>query len=177
MQTEELIQQLELRDPERLAQLHPNDRFRLERALEIAMLSGRTFAEQTSHESSQLIRPIATIYCNPKVADSHRKIADRTLEMIQSGLILEVQNLLKDGCLHNSKPMQSIGYRQVAEYLTGKIDSIESLQHSIVVATRQYAKRQRTWFKKVPADITSENPSNLKEFEKIASLIEAKLKL
>jgi tRNA dimethylallyltransferase len=67
--------------------------------------------------------------------------------MIAQGLISEVEVLLEGGCPEDAKPMQSIGYKQVVEMLNGSI-SKNALEDKIIFATRQFAKRQCTWFKK-----------------------------
>ena len=101
----------------------------------------------------------------------HSRIAERTGLMINEGLIKEVKSLLDQGVHTDSKPMQSIGYKQVLDYLNG-LYSDDQLKEKIVVATRQYAKRQETWFKKVEFD----HYSNTKDLEQILSKARAYLK-
>ena len=76
--------------------------------------------------------------------------------MIKSGLVDEVKNILQSGCEKNVRPMQSIGYKQVVQMLDGEIKESE-LAEKILFATRQYAKRQYTWFKKVEAQLAVEH--------------------
>src|SRR5205823_13888615 len=79
----------------------------------------------------------------------HRAIEQRTRTMFDSGLIEEVHALLAGGCTGDEKPFESLGYRQALEHLRGEI-SLEQAVESTIVKTRQYAKRQLTWFRADP---------------------------
>ena len=81
--------------------------------------------------------------------------------MLSSGLIDEVKLLLKDGIKENSKPMQSIGYKQVVDHIKGKISEKELLEKIIYIATRQYSKRQMTILKKSSYDIKIEDKEQI----------------
>ena len=87
------------------------------------------------------------VFLNPERALLHERIADRCEAMLKAGLREEVQALMADGCPANAKPMQAIGYREVASHAA-------DLAGAITVATRQYAKRQITWFKGAGPDQT-----------------------
>ena len=76
--------------------------------------------------------------------------------MLQAGWIEEVKTLLKKGYNPHSKPLQSIGYRQIVDFLQGRLGKAE-LVEKITIATRQYAKRQNTWFKKTEPNIVLSN--------------------
>ncbi len=149
--TGELHARLAALDPARAAALHPNDRFRVVRALELFMLLGKPLA--ALGPPPPLSSPLAThtIILDPDRAVLHAAIASRTAAMLAQGLVAEVAALLARGVPPDAKPMQSIGYKQVALYLAGGL-SPAALPEVIMAATRQYAKRQTTWFKKVPAD-------------------------
>ena len=84
--------------------------------------------------------PLLTIVVSPERAFIHERIADRARKMIAEGLIEETQVLLANGCSKDSKPMASIGYRQVVSFLEGEY-SADELVNRIIYATRQYAKR------------------------------------
>lgn len=159
--TEDLYQKLTAIDPQRAKELHPNDRFRVIRAYEVASLSGRTMAELTaSQEADEIFRPNFIILCSParKVLEDMLRL--RTAKMLNAGLISEVQTLLKDGCSVDAKPMQSIGYKQVCDFLLGKITETE-LAEAIVIASRQYARKQLMWFRKNSIDLVLEEPYQL----------------
>ena len=76
-------------------------------------------------------------------------IASRTRRMFNEGLIAEVEGLLAQGLSGDEKPFESLGYKQVLAYLRGQT-SLEQAQESTEIETRQYAKRQLTWFRRDP---------------------------
>ena len=147
---ESLYLELIDRDPDRADQLHPNDHFRLARALEVALLTGKTFADQVAQNSAETVKTHTTL-CQPSRELLHERIAERVDAMLMAGLVKEVEGLLAEGCPKEAKPMQSIGYKQVVDFLDGRIEGSE-LRDKIIFATRQYAKRQINWFKKLSVD-------------------------
>lgn len=158
-ETPRLRRLLERLDPERAEQIHRNDRVRLMRALEIRLISGQYFHELTSKPTP--VDPLANvIVLKPDRKELHQRIEERAAWMLDRGLIEEVQQLLASGVSPQAKPMQSIGYKQVCEFLASKY-SRDELKQNIVVATRRYAKRQDTWFAKVPAVSRISAPSQL----------------
>jgi tRNA dimethylallyltransferase len=150
MDTETAYAQLQSRDPVRAAQIHANDRFRILRALEIIRISGRPASEQLRGTAPQS-PPAFAIFLNPDRKQLHEVLARRVDAMLAEGLVGEVEGLLAQGVSTNAKPMGSIGYRQVLEFLQGEIPK-EELKERILVATRQYAKRQVTWFRSMKWD-------------------------
>lgn len=148
---EELYKRLQEIDPVRAAQLHRNDRFRLQRAVEIATLTGKPLSEQTTISDERHRAFAIRVLCPRPILQERSR--QRVEQMLKAGLIEEVRQLLASGVDPNCKPMQSIGYAQVVEFLEGKITEAE-LPEQIQIATRQYAKRQETWFKKVNFDAT-----------------------
>lgn len=155
----ELIAQLRNLDPERARQIHLNDHFRLARALEIVLLSGKTYREaiQTDTATARANSPqFFKILLSPPRAYLHQRIASRTDQMLEQGLLEEVAKLLTDPANLDCKPLRSIGYLQCLQNLQGDLPSSE-LRDRIVFATRQYAKRQSTWFKKVSGDFTAKD--------------------
>lgn len=148
LSTEDLQIRLRAVDPQRAAALHPNDRFRVVRALELFTLLGKPLSELAPAPVRAL--EAHTIVLDPERAVLHAAIERRTQAMLEQGLIAEVEGLLRAGIGRDVKPMQSIGYKQVALYLDGQL-ALADLTSAIMAATRQYAKRQTTWFKKVPA--------------------------
>ena len=150
LSNDQLAQRLCELDPLRAAQVHRADRVRLLRALEIAQVSGKARHELPRIEGESLVPRV--IYLKPPRAELHRRIKARTRDMLAAGLVAEVKALLASGCSPQVKPMQSIGYRQVVAYLQGELEEKE-LATRIIYATRQYAKRQITWFNKTRHDI------------------------
>lgn len=134
-------------DPAAAERLYPNDRFRVIRAIEIA-LSGVT----TKADSERKIRSDyqAAVYgLNMDRAKLYERINYRVLKMFEQGLVEEVQTLLDSGVSSQAQAMKSIGYKQVIEYLDGLTD-YDNCVASIQQATRNFAKRQITWFKSMP---------------------------
>lgn len=156
LSNEALMKKLQELDLVRAKKLHPNDRFRLMRACEISMLTGQSLASLSEGEDIAAIQPF-TVLCNPPREDLLEIIQKRSVKMLQDGLVDEVESLLKQGCPDSAKPMQSIGYRQVCEYLKGDISENQLLE-KIVIATRQYARKQLMWFRNVRIDMELNNP-------------------
>ncbi|SME94283.1 tRNA (adenosine(37)-N6)-dimethylallyltransferase MiaA [Pseudobacteriovorax antillogorgiicola] len=149
LSADDLMAELKSRDPVRASELHINDRFRLQRAVELSRLLGHPMSdlEKCSDASDDAFKIRMVL----DRAGLHKRIAQRAKLMLQEGFIEEVKELLATGVQPDSKPMLSIGYRQVVEYLRSGED-LAKLQEKITIATRQYAKRQETWFKKVDFD-------------------------
>ncbi len=146
---EQLQSRLTELDPKRAAQLHSNDRFRLQRALEIVQLTGIPMHEQKAVAGEKHRAFAIRVVCpRPLLVE---RIRLRVGLMLEAGLIAEVSALLASGVDPTCKPMQSIGYAQVVDFLQGKITE-QQLPEQIEIATRQYAKRQETWFQKVQFD-------------------------
>ena len=142
-----LYERLHRLDPQRATQIHQHDRLRLHRALELVLLLGKSFTSLPT--PPQVLKPYL-IYLQPARAEVHKRIAQRTQQMLAGGFIDEVKSLLAKGCSQQIKPMQSIGYRQVLSHLRGEINLAE-LSEKITIASRRYAKRQTTWFNKLIA--------------------------
>jgi tRNA dimethylallyltransferase len=157
---EALYQKLQELDPQRASQLHPHDKFRLIRACEVATLTGSSLATLSKQETS-IFAPDQVIMCSsPDKAKREERIRLRTELMLREGLIAETQNLLAQGCDPNCKPMQTIGYKQVVAYLQGEIKA-KDLSERIVIATRQYARKQLMWFRQVEVNTIVDMDSNL----------------
>lgn len=147
----DLYGELKSRDPRRAAELHPNDRFRVIRALEINILTGKVVHVRRP-DNRVLPSGHLMIFLSPDRESLHLRIEKRTKDMVAGGLIAEVDGLLTAGVDPACKPMQSIGYKQVVAMLRGHLERAQ-LEEKILFATRQYAKRQVTWFKKVPSHL------------------------
>jgi tRNA dimethylallyltransferase len=147
LSTEEAYLKLSAVDSGRAAQLHSHDRFRIMRALEVATLSGKTFAELTQAPAEPVF-PCFMIECFAERATLHDRIAIRAAKMLKMGLVKEVADLLAAGVSSEAKPMRSIGYQQTCDFLAGRLPEAE-LASAITIATRQYAKRQMTWFRQL----------------------------
>lgn len=163
---QELYVQLKELDPQRASELHVNDKYRVIRALELNIITGETCAQLFKQQDEKpVLQPIFGIYVNPDRGVLHRQIEARCKEMLNNGLIQEVEDLLRNGCEETCKPMQSIGYLQVHNFLKGLYKDQEELLEKMTAATRQYAKRQCTWFKKLAYnfEIKNQNEQTLSE--------------
>ncbi|MEC9340577.1 MAG: tRNA (adenosine(37)-N6)-dimethylallyltransferase MiaA [Pseudomonadota bacterium] len=144
---------LEAIDPEAAARIDPADRQRLERALEVYLLTGRPLAEHwhgASTEPAPGWRFLTLIVVEPDRARLARRIADRVDRMLEAGLVAEVQNILEQfPGAGDAPPLRAVGYRQVLQYLNAEMGRAELAQR-ITTATRQFAKRQMTWLRGEP---------------------------
>jgi tRNA dimethylallyltransferase len=136
-------------DPETAARLKPNDAQRIQRAIEIVRLSGRTlgsfFAEQK--KGTLPFRTLTLALVPGDRGELHRRIEQRFDAMLTAGLIDEVKMLREKYRLDVGLPsMRCVGYRQAWEMLEGQI-SLGELRDRGIFATRQFAKRQLTWLK------------------------------
>ncbi len=160
-----LYQELKKLNPERAKEIHPHDRFRLIRGIEVAS----NVSINIKNEKNKTEENVYVIKVLPERKWLHEQIAKRVEAMIKSGLVDEVKNILQSGCEKNVRPMQSIGYKQVVQMLDGEIKESE-LAEKILFATRQYAKRQYTWFKKVEAQLAVEHIEEV-DLEKLSQEI------
>lgn len=140
---------LAARDPEAASRLHPNDTFRVLRALEVVTVTGRPLSDHhKSHGFQQPRYRTLTIGLTLPREQLYACIDRRVDAMIAAGLPEEVRGLLGrsyDPCL---KSMQSLGYRHMVDYLQGRLTWEEALR-TLKRDHRRYAKRQFTWFNKV----------------------------
>lgn len=138
-------------DPEAAARLAPNDLVRVSRALEVYELTGRPMSSwQAEHGFRQVRYPTVLVGIHHSPAELDRRIAARVRAMLDLGLVEEVRALLEYG-YGSARPMRSVGYRQVAEWLTsGRCLDRGALAEEMVRATRIFARRQRTWLRDRP---------------------------
>ena len=134
-------------DPERAAILHPGDKRRIVRALEVYQLTGMTITE---HDRQTRALPkrfdAAAIHLNFKNrAALYARIDRRVDMMVEQGLFREVEGLLAAGLSPESTAMQAIGYKEAVRSLRGELRREEAVA-LIKQASRRYAKRQLTWF-------------------------------
>ena len=143
-------QQLAAVDPDSAARIHPNDPQRIQRALEVYRVSGKTMtslhAEMHARQEAKLPYNLHFFGIQPEDRGVlHNQIETRFRQMLNEGLIDEVRALRSRGDLSNQLPsIKSVGYRQVWQHLDGKID-YDGMVETGIIATRQLAKRQHTW--------------------------------
>jgi len=136
-------------DPESAARLAPNDSQRLQRALEVYRISGKTLTTHWQEQQQQKLPfDVLNLAIMPKERKTlHQRIEQRFNIMLEQGFIEEVQALYDRGDLNLELPsMRCVGYRQAWMYINGDIDH-KTMTEKGVVATRQLAKRQITWLR------------------------------
>ena len=160
---QELINKLKKLDSKALKIIDPKNKRRLIRALEICLLTKKPFSEQRKKNKSIFNTLQIGIKLNTK--NLEQKIIKRIEKMIKNGLIKENKKLLKK---YGDKPysMSGIGYQEIISYLNNKIN-LDQAKELIKIHTRQYAKRQMTWFKR---DKTIKWIKNYSEAEKLIQL-------
>ena len=152
---EEVHRQLARVDPAAAARIHLKDPQRLQRALEVFLVSGKSMTEFYSEEAvkrsdNQYSQSFNLHFFGIQPGDRtvlHEVIEKRFHKMLKDGLVAEVQLLYTRGDLTDKLPaIKSVGYRQIWQYLSGQSDYNAMIEKS-VAATRQLAKRQSTWMK------------------------------
>ncbi len=142
----EKLQQI---DPVAAQRIHPNDPQRVQRALEIYVITGKSMTQLQQENQAQALKgDIYKIIIAPNSRDLLRqRIGQRFEQMIAQGFIEEVEKLFKRKDLDLSLPsMRAVGYRQIWEYLQGDMDKKQMIERGITI-TRQFAKRQMTWLR------------------------------
>jgi tRNA dimethylallyltransferase len=146
----ELLRELAEHDPATFAQIDRQNPRRVIRAVEVIRLTGKTFSSQRSvwADASRLRHPDARIHILSRAKpDLDARINARVDAMFAQGLVAETERLLAAGLDRNPTAMQAIGYRQVVEHLRGERSLAETIE-LVKVRTRQFAKRQLTWFRR-----------------------------
>lgn len=153
-----IIDFLKINDPEVLNYLHENDHYRLVRAYEHFRSTGTKISEQKKmldendpYDFNKIAHAwdVLHFYLDLDKELHQNLIRKRTEQMFQLGLETEVRNLLDKGFDPQLKPLQSIGYKETIDYIRGNYSTLEACIERIVISTRQLAKSQRTFFKKI----------------------------
>ena len=143
---ESLVAELKIKDPKAAKQIDLKNPRRVLRAVEVIRLTGRPYSEQRIGWD-KLKRAPENLFCiNREVDVLNQRIHKRVDEMFSLGLIEETQILIKQGLRDNRNACQALGYRQVLDLLDGEL-SLESVVDKVKIKTRQFAKRQRSWFR------------------------------
>lgn len=157
-------------DPESAERIHPNNTPRLIRALEVFYSTGKTLTELFACTESpargwnfvkfNLILPRELLY---------ERIERRTEQMFEAGWIGEVRELLSSGITPDTAGMEAIGYREICNFLSGEIE-LEDAKSKIKQSTRNYAKRQLTWFRHRP-DYCEIDLSKMEQAEAVEEIL------
>jgi tRNA dimethylallyltransferase len=154
------------------ARLQANDSQRVQRALEVYEITGKPMSEllaespsEDGREGSTIPEWIDLVSLEPSDRSRlHQNLEKRFDEMLVGGLLEEVEVMKKNPELHADLPaIRSVGYRQIWEYLDGKVDCAE-MRYKALAATRQLGKRQLTWLRAIAGRKTFDpfNPTELK---------------
>lgn len=157
-----LYQRLQKVDPGAAQKIHPNDTYRIMRALEVHEATGQPISGlQRNHGFEDVQYRTLHIGLTLDRNVLYDRINRRVDLMLASGLVEEVRGLLDQGYSSSLKSMRSIGYRHVADYLEGRV-AWDEMVRLFKRDTRHYAKRQLTWFKADP-DIEWIQPDQIDE--------------
>jgi tRNA dimethylallyltransferase len=137
-------------DPEAALRIGSRDRPKMIRAIEVCLLTGRTLSEVHRMGRTPLegYRPIK-IGLQPPRSALYERIERRVHTMLDRGWLDEVAGLVRSGVPKNSKPFDFIGYSELHAHIEGTV-TLAAATKAIAQATRRYAKRQLTWFRKEP---------------------------
>jgi tRNA dimethylallyltransferase len=151
-------------DPEGASKIHPNDAFRIIRALEVYERTGKPMsAHHREHAFSDMPYRLLKFGLYMNREGLYERINRRVEQMVETGLLDEVKGLLAQGYGPELKSMSSIGYRHMVLYLNGELtweEAVETLKRD----TRRYAKRQLTWFR-ADREVEWVQPTQVHEIE------------
>ena len=136
-------------DPEAAERLHVNDFRRVIRALEVYHMGGEKISQEKNAPTGELIYDAYVIGLNRERTHLYARINERVDKMFDDGLVEEVRSLLARGLDRSCQAMQGIGYKEVAAALNGEM-TLAQARERIKQATRHFAKRQLTWYRKMP---------------------------
>ncbi|HVR30278.1 MAG TPA: tRNA (adenosine(37)-N6)-dimethylallyltransferase MiaA [Thermoanaerobaculia bacterium] len=144
---EALRAELVERDPATARRLPPGDRQRTLRALEVVAATGRSLSSWQAEPSAEERLPVLSVGLTLPRALLYDRIAARAHAMLRGGWLEEIGDLLRGGVPDSAPAFQAIGYRQLLRHLQGAC-TLEEAMVEIIRATRRYAKRQETWFRR-----------------------------
>ncbi len=142
-----LHQKLQVCDPASASQLHPNDHRRIVRAIEVFEMTGTPLSQQQQQRAlPEELRPQHVYWISPPRGWLHSRINQRVVEMFEAGLVNEVRGLLQlpQPICHTAR--QALGYKEVIDLIVAEREPKEALE-TIQTRTRQFARRQHTWFR------------------------------
>src|SRR5581483_2909365 len=141
---------LPAQDPEAATRIHPNDHQKLIRAIELVLLAGQSASATQSLPRNSMPNSLTLkLGLAPDRTLLYHHLDGRSAWMFANGLLAETKALLDSGISPAAKPLQSLGYKQAAKVLTRQF-TLDQAIRECQVRTRQYAKRQTTWFRAEP---------------------------
>ena len=164
-----LYRRLQQADPEQAKIIHPNNLVRIIRAIEVFELGGVPLSVlQKQHAFSDSPYRVLKLYLDPPRPLLDLRIDQRVDQMMSDGLFTETRQLLDRGYTPDLKALKTIGYRESIECLRGEL-TVDDTIAKIKLETRQYARRQETWFRKEKSIISVDSSA---EADSISSMIE-----
>ncbi len=145
--TAELYSRLCILDPEAAAAIEPSNTRRIIRALEVIEVTGELYSANLPSDTSLRYPEARHFGLAMERANLAPRIEARVHRMFAQGLVEEVRSLISQGLLAGTTAQRAIGYAQVISFINGEI-SLEQAIEETIVATRQYVRRQETWFKR-----------------------------
>ncbi|MCA9744528.1 tRNA (adenosine(37)-N6)-dimethylallyltransferase MiaA [candidate division KSB1 bacterium] len=145
--SEVLYAELQAVDPERAAELHPNDTHRIVRALEVCYVTGKRISTLRSQPRVPADFQFKVFGLQWSRDELYVRIESRVDAMLEAGLQAEVESLLRCGVVPTANAMQTVGYREMVSFLKSEC-SLDEAVEKIKQHSRNYAKRQMTWFRK-----------------------------
>ncbi len=168
-----LHRRLAKQDPSAAERIHPNDLRRTIRALEIAVRSGRTASDvRADHGFEDRAYARLHLAIDPGRAILAERIDRRCQQMIEGGLLQEVRRLREAGYGPELRPMQAIGYRHINPVADGR-DSLANALIAMQRDTRRFARRQRTWLRKVEEAVYMRPNEDKAIFKAVERLVQA----
>jgi len=142
-----LYERLKKIDQVSASRIHPHDTVRIIRALEVFYLTGKPLSWHFNRERKEEVYDYLFLALTRPREELYRRINDRVEEMWSRGWVEEVNSILKMGFSADSPPLRSIGYKEVIQFIQGKLGE-EEAKEMIKKRTRNYAKRQIVWLRK-----------------------------
>lgn len=145
--TAALYSRLQLQDPEAAQAIEPANTRRIIRALEVIAVTGQPYSANLPSDTSLKYPEALHIGLAMERSSLAPRIESRVHRMFEGGLVAEVEGLINEGLLQGATAQRAIGYAQVIAMKRGDINKAQAIEETIV-ATRQYVRRQETWFKR-----------------------------
>lgn len=172
-----LHQKLREVDPQTAERLHPRDRRRIIRAIEVHRTTGIPLSAHLARQTKQSPYRLCMIGLTMEREQLYRRIEERVDLMMEQGLLQEVQRLLDEGCKPEYVSMQGLGYKEMIACLEGKL-SLQEAVNLLKRNTRRFAKRQLSWFRHMKdidwIDVTDQANFSA-HFEQINAIITGKI--
>ena len=166
----ELIKKLKKIDPEYSKLIHPNNKKRLIRALEVFEITGKPLSEHFKNQSKNNDYDFYSVLINWNEKFLLSRIKHRVKKMLQNGWLDEVKNLMLNFEIDKIVPLDSLGYRDIIKYHNEEIN-LQDLEDKIILKTKQFSKKQFKWFKSEDINFTINIDENIESNEIVNMII------